>query len=125
MKKFPIELHKGTIIGENEFRREVKLFTSPKSLIETPDFALGMTVIEPGQKHESHAHDANQEVMIIYEGSGIAIIDNVETKVCKGDVISVAKNESHGFVNTGEENLEIIWIYYPPGVADKKFLRKD
>lgn len=125
MKKYPMELHQGTIIGEDEFRREVKLFTSPKSLIETPDFALGMTVIKPGKKHEAHAHDGNQEVMIIYEGTGLAIINDVETAICKGDIISVEKSEPHGFINTGEDNLKILWIYYPPGAADGKFLRKD
>lgn len=125
MKKFPLELHKGTIIGADEFRREVKLFTSPKSLVETQDFALGMTIIEPGQKHEVHGHDGNQEVMVIYEGKGMAVIDDVEVAICKGDIISVGKNETHGFMNTGEDDLKILWVYYPPGVADEKFLRKD
>lgn len=125
MIKYQLESHQGTVIGTGEYKRVVKLFTSPNSLIKTEDFALGMTVIRPGQRHEVHGHNSNQEVMIIYDGTGIAVINHVEMPVHKGDVISVGENETHGFINTGECDFKILWIYYPPGIAEEKFLRKE
>ena len=46
-----LEKKKGTFIGEGKYHREVKLFSSPNSEIPTDQFALGMTIIEPGQWH--------------------------------------------------------------------------
>lgn len=122
MIKFHIDENQGTYIGIDEYRRNVKLFSSTNSIIKTKDFALGMTVIEPGQKHEEHSHDGNEEVMIIYEGEGIASINGENNIVKKGDIINVEKNEAHGFTNTGKTDFKILWIYYPQGAAEEKFL---
>ena len=81
-----------------------------------------MTVIEAGQEHEIHEHALNSEVQLIYEGSGIMRTGREEIPVEKGDVIGLVTDEPHGFVNTGSGPLKILWIYYPPGLAEEKFL---
>lgn len=123
MYKFQLEKTEGTFIGEEKALREVKLFTSPHSPIGTEHFAFGMTVIEPGQEHEVHQHQANGEVQLIYEGAGLMRTANGEVFVEKGDVVGLEAEESHGFVNTGGGPLKILWIYYPPGQAEEKFLK--
>lgn len=122
MIKFTIEEKKGVVIGKDEYEREVKLFSSPKSKISTEGFALGMTIIEPGQKHEEHEHDANKEIMVIYDGEGQLLSNGIVLNVQKGDIMGFDFNEPHGFINIGTTPLKILWIYHPTGVADEKFL---
>ncbi|WP_130861171.1 cupin domain-containing protein [Bacilliculturomica massiliensis] len=122
MVKFKLDELPGTFIGEGQTRREVKLFSSPNSDIATEHFALGMTIIEPGQEHEVHEHELNSEVQVIYAGAGVMRTRDGEIPVEKGDVIGLATEEPHGFANTGAEALKILWVYYPPGLAEEKFL---
>lgn len=112
----------GTYIGEGDFRREVKLFSSPNSLMASEHFALGMTIIGPGKRHECHAHDSNREIIVVYEGEGSADIAGDSISIRRGDIIELRENEGHAFVNTGAGNLCLLWIYFPPGLAEQKFL---
>lgn len=126
MIKYKLKDKKGQWIGENEYHREVKLYSSPnKSKILSEHFALGMTIIEPHHRHEEHEHDANREIMIIYEGKGILTSKGEEIVVEKGDILSFDFNEPHGFVNNEDSTLKILWIYHPPGYAETKFYVPD
>lgn len=122
MVQFHMAHWKGVMIGQGITAREVKLFTSPHSTIQSEDFSTGITVIPPGKEHEIHRHEANLELQVIYNGTGILYSGGKEYSVCKGDIIGLGLNEEHGFRNTGKENLEILWIYYPSGAAEEKFL---
>ena len=122
MIKYNMDEWEGVWIGDDITRREIKLFSSPKSVIKTEDFAVGMTIIEAGKQHEIHEHDANCEMIVVYSGEGILISGGKEYTVSRGDVLGFGYKENHGFINTGEEPLMLCWIYYPPGVADEKFL---
>lgn len=122
MIQFNMEQWRGVTIGEGATAREVKLFTSPQSKIQSEQFASGITVIEPGQGHEIHVHDSNLELQLIYNGTGILYSGGKEYPIKKGDVIGLGIGEDHGFLNTGDDALEIFWIYYPTGMAEKKFL---
>lgn len=124
MVKFNLEEKEGTFIGEGITRREVKLFSSPNSPIATEDFALGMTIIDPGQEHEIHEHECNSEIQVIYEGQGIMKSGEQRIPIEKGQIIGLDTLEPHGFINTGKTPLKILWIYYPPGLAEEKFLIK-
>lgn len=124
MKKFSLSEKKGVFICKDEYYREVKLFASPNSEISAETFALGMTVIEPGKRHEEHVHDTNKEIMVIYEGEGILLSKGEKIHVKKDDVMGFDYNEPHGFINTGDVPLKILWIYHPPGLAEEKFLTK-
>lgn len=121
MIKYSIDSKKGIFINKNKYIREIKLFTSPKSEIKREDFALGMTIIGVNKRHEVHAHVENKEIIVVYEGIGEAIIDGNIVSIEKDDIIEIEKNESHGFINTGNKELKLLWIYSPPGVADEKF----
>lgn len=124
MERLSIEEKKGVFINEDINRREVKLFASPKSKIKR-DFAIGMTIIKPGKVHEPHEHDKNQEIVVVYEGKGIASIGEKTFAIEKGDLISIEYNETHCFENNSNENLKLLWIYSPSGLADEKFIIED
>lgn len=121
MKKTSIYQEKGVFINEGINRREIKLLASPKSKIKRDDFAMGLTIIEPGKIHEAHEHNSNEEIVFVYEGKGIANIGDISTSVEKGDLIGIDYNEAHSFTNTGDEDLVLLWVYSPPGIADEKF----
>ncbi len=121
MIQFNMDNWEGVWIGEGVTRREVKLFSSPKSKISTENFAVGMTIVDVGQQHEVHEHEANREMIVIYGGEGLLLNGGKKIPVRKGDVLGFGYQEEHGFINTGDEPLMLCWIYFPPGVADEKF----
>ena len=116
MQKFHIDdvksrtLHGGTI---NE--RLSKVFASPVSTIKRDSFSFGMSLINPGQVHEEHAHADNQELIYVAQGKGIGRVGGIDVDVKVGDIIGMEKGESHSFTNTGNEQLRLCWIYSPPG----------
>jgi mannose-6-phosphate isomerase-like protein (cupin superfamily) len=116
----------GMIIGDGINEREIKLYASPESDISRENFALGLTIIKPGQVHETHSHIGNQEIIYVNKGDGIAIVENYkgthEFRIRENHILSLDYNEAHSFINDGKEDLELLWIYSPSGVADEKFL---
>lgn len=69
---------------------------------------LDYTVIPPGSTIGYHKHSDSEEVYIILKGEGSMCVDSVEELVIAGDVILNKNGSSHGLVNTGNENLEIL-----------------
>lgn len=52
----------------------------------------------------------------ITEGSGIMIIDGIESKVETGSVVFIPGNAEHGIVNDSKEGKELKWLYvFPTG----------
>jgi len=121
LKKLIIEHVKGKVINEGVNEREVRLLASPYSQIKREDFSVGVTIIQPGHVHEEHRHVDHQELIVVLGGEGIARVSGEEFIVSRGCVIDLEKNEPHKFINNGESNLELLWIYSPPG-PEKKFL---
>ena len=112
---------KGKIINEGIYERKIKILSSPSSTIKRSDFTVGISIIGPGKVHEKHQHDKNEELIIVIKGKGIAKIANKQFEISMGSVIGLGKNELHEFINTGTTDLQILWIYSPPG-AEEKFL---
>jgi quercetin dioxygenase-like cupin family protein len=63
---------------------------------------FGITVFPPGAKHDIHRHPNAEEFEYLVSGRGLARV---------GDVDVVPKNEYHGFENTGDEPVFMIWGY--------------
>lgn len=127
MKKFDLYSFPGKLNGEGENERLNKLLASPNSKITAPDFALGLVVIEPGKGHEIHQHSAHREIIVVVEGEVIMHQEEGDEgiRLKKGDFIGFDFNEPHGFRNISDKTLYMLWIYYPPGEAEDKFLIKD
>ena len=112
---------KGKIINKGVYEREIKILSSPSSTIKRLDFTVGISIIGPGKMHEKHKHSKNEELIIVIKGKGLAKIANRQFEICTGSVIGLGKNEPHEFINTGTIDLQLLWIYSPPG-AEEKFL---
>ncbi len=126
MKLYNIETFPGTDTASGAMNRINKLMASPNSLIQAPDFAMGMVIIEPGHGHEIHQHPGNREICVILKGETILHQKEGDegVRLKEGDFFGFDYNEPHGFWNEGEETLYMLWTYYPPGNAEARFLNK-
>ena len=67
-------------------------------------------VLPPGEELPLNCHSP-QEIYIIRRGEGLLLSPLNTRKVCKDSFVYIPKNVDHGLKNTGEEDLEILWIF--------------
>ena len=82
------------------------------------DALAGVAVIDPGQEiHPPHEH-AEEEYLMVLEGTGTWHL-NGETRAAEaGDLLYAAPWDVHGITNTGTEPLRfVVWKWGAPGVA--------
>ena len=72
---------------------------------------LGITVFPPGSKHDIHRHPNAEEFEYLVSGRGIARVGDADVELGPGEVVFVPKDDYHGFENTGEEPVFMIWGY--------------
>lgn len=82
------------------------------------DFCSGIQVLPPGHYVREHGHSQNHELVFIYEGEGICIIDGEEHTLTPGSTVLFARNSVHLLKNTGEVDLKLHWVFFPPGLDD-------
>jgi len=73
-------------------------------------FATGMTVFPPGAAIALHSHNVDESVTVL-EGAGTAEIDGDELKVRRYTTTYVPAGINHRFINTGEGEMRIFWVY--------------
>lgn len=72
--------------------------------------ATGMTIFPPGAGIVMHSHNVEETVTVLY-GNGTATIDGEELPVSKYSVSNVPAGVPHRFVNTGDTEMRILWVY--------------
>ncbi len=78
----------------------------------TKDAFTAVAVVEPGKAvHAAHRH-AEEEYLILAEGSGVWYLDGREFPAKKGDVLYVEPWVFHGLKNTGEKPLTFVVVRY-------------
>src|SRR5690242_4470497 len=70
---------------------------------------VGRTVLPPGARHEKHAHPNCDEFLVVLSGCGEIYTDAGRESAMAGDVIFTPRGYFHGFDNTGEEDVLLIW----------------
>ena len=70
---------------------------------------VGRTVLEPGARHERHRHPNCDEFLVVMSGRGEIYLDEGEAESRAGDVIFTPRGHWHGFNNTGDEDVLLIW----------------
>lgn len=83
--------------------------------------AVGITVYPVGEKGAPHAH-TGEETIFILKGRAKISSGKEERILEVGDIVYVAPNETHILENSGEEALQFLWVYTPPG--DEKIIRE-
>ena len=84
------------------------------------NLAVGFNKTHPGGMVPEHRHDNEEEVMFFISGKGTFITDDEEIPLEPGVCVYNPPGEMHKIVNTGDKDLEFIWIYAPQLASHRK-----
>jgi quercetin dioxygenase-like cupin family protein len=73
------------------------------------ELVVGRTVLPPGARHERHRHPNCDEFLVVMSGSGEVYTDEGREAATAGDVVLTPAGHWHGFDNTSEEEVLLIW----------------
>ncbi len=65
-------------------------------------------ILPPGASIGEHPHDDTEELYYIVSGRGTMILDGKEYAAGPGDIAICSPGHSHGIVNSGETDLNLI-----------------
>jgi len=93
--------------------RVSKLLLSEAS-VGARGFSMGQNVTAVGSRIPEHAHEASEEGMYIISGQGRLITEEGEQELRAGMAIYMPPGVKHSILNTGDEELKLVWVYCPP-----------
>jgi mannose-6-phosphate isomerase-like protein (cupin superfamily) len=76
---------------------------------------VGWTVLKPGARHENHRHQNCDEFFIVLKGHGTIYTDTGEKPSGEGDVVYSPRGCWHGFNNTSNEDVVLVWGWMGAG----------
>ncbi|MYA29677.1 MAG: cupin domain-containing protein [Gammaproteobacteria bacterium] len=88
----------------------------------TPDnspydgFSVGTQLLPPGCQVREHGHRRNHELIFIHKGSGRVEIEGNDYEVSVGSTVLFGRYARHIIENTGDEDMELFWVFLPPGL---------
>lgn len=83
--------------------------------VGAPNFTLRVIEVEPGAATPYHEHPWEHEAFILKGEATLRDAQGKETEVGPGTCVYVAPDESHCFMNEGEEVLRLICVIpHPP-----------
>jgi mannose-6-phosphate isomerase-like protein (cupin superfamily) len=74
----------------------------------------GLNSFEPGQEHAPHAHQGQDKLYMILEGSGIVQVGDTTEVLTAGDAAFAQSGVMHSIRNTGVERLVVMAMLGPP-----------
>jgi len=85
-----------------------------KDILGSERIHVGLLCFESGQGQKSHAHEANDKVYFVFEGTATATIGK-ETKELGPGACALAKaGEPHEIWNKGRDRLTVVVFVAPP-----------
>ncbi|MEP3275454.1 MAG: cupin domain-containing protein [Stappiaceae bacterium] len=88
---------------------ETRLMIGTDIAADAP-FTTGTTVFPPGSAAPMHSHNCAEQVTVL-EGSARAEVDGETFDLKPMDTSYIPADLPHRFVNTGDGDLKIFWIY--------------
>ena len=79
---------------------------------------VGRTVLPPGARHERHRHLHANEFLVVMSGSGEVFTDQGMEPAAEGDVVFTPAGHWHGFDNTSDHEVLLIWGWQGAGSLD-------
>ena len=98
-------------------RGHVSVALSPEN---TPydGFSSGLQVLPPGCSVREHGHQRNHELLFIHAGTGVCTIEDETHDLVPGSIVLFGRHARHHLVNTGSTDMQIFWVFMPPGLED-------
>ncbi|HEX2367732.1 MAG TPA: cupin domain-containing protein [Acidimicrobiia bacterium] len=84
-------------------------FLIDKASAGSDELLLGWTVLPPDARHERHRHPNADEFFVVLTGAGRVYTDDGVQPAAEGDVIFTERGHWHGFDNTGDEDVTLVW----------------
>lgn len=83
------------------------------------DLVVGRTVLRPGARHDRHLHPNCDEFLVVLSGHGEVYTNWGREPSRAGDVIFTPRGNWHGFDNTGDVDVELIWGWSGAGSLEQ------
>jgi len=74
----------------------------------------GLNSFEPGQEHPPHAHEGQDKLYVVLEGSGTVRVGDQEESLSAGDAAFAPAGVAHSIHNSGTERLVVLAVLSPP-----------
>jgi quercetin dioxygenase-like cupin family protein len=81
-------------------------------------FESGLQEVAVGGRVREHAHHPHEELILVVDGEGTAVIEGEEHPMRAGTTLYLAPDYKHTFINTGEAPLRFFWVLMPGGLSD-------
>ncbi len=112
MKVQSVESHEQKIVAmDGASGTKMRMLIGPDDGAGT--FHMRQIEVQPGGHTPHHSHDYEHEILVL-SGSGTARSEQGDRPMATGDVIYVAPNEKHQFVNAGPDPLTFICLIPAP-----------
>ena len=74
----------------------------------------GLNSFEPGQEHAAHAHEGQDKLYVVLEGSCLVQVGVQEERLSVGDAAFAPAGVLHSIRNPGPQRLVVLAILAPP-----------
>ena len=88
-------------------------------LFDGKNFKVKLLRIFPNSKTSLQYHNHREEVWVVVNGEGEAIVGGKKFKIKRGDMVKVGKKEVHRIINNSKEVLEIVEVWIGEVLEEK------
>lgn len=81
-------------------------------------FESGLQEVAVGGRVREHAHSPHEELILVIDGQGTAVIDGDSHPMQAGTTLYLAPEHKHTFINDGDTPLRFFWVLMPGGLGD-------
>ena len=103
-----------TVEGVKKIPTRVSKLLLSEATVGARGFSMGQNVTAVGSQIPEHAHESSEEGMYIVSGQGRLITEEGEEELRAGMAIYMPPGVKHSILNTGDEELKLVWVYSPP-----------
>ena len=79
---------------------------------------LVLMTLKPGEEIGAEVHDDHDQILVLTEGNGQAVLEGQAREIGTNDLIFVHAGMEHNFINTGSRPLKLYTVYAPPEHAE-------
>ena len=84
------------------------------TLVQGDSLFAGLNSFEPGQEHAVHAHEGQDKLYVLLEGSGMVRVGEQTELLSAGDAAFAPSGVIHSIRNPGPERLVMVVLAPPP-----------
>jgi quercetin dioxygenase-like cupin family protein len=84
------------------------------TLVQGEFLFAGLNCFEPGQEHALHAHDGQDKLYVLLEGSGEVQVGEQRELLSAGDAAFAPAGVPHSIRNPGSKRLVVMAVLAPP-----------